>query len=159
MTRTAISSMLVMFSTVSFAQQSTPPQSTVAAVRAAADAWTSAARAHDGNRMGDAFADDAFVMYPQPTPTIGREANRRTWIAVFQRPNASHPITTDSIEMAASGDMAYSVGRWTSSSGEPVATTGGRYIAVWRVLNGRWLIVALSANVLSSPPIINDADK
>src|SRR5512145_1232329 len=68
-----------------------------AAVRAASDAWTAAAAAHDGNRMAEFFADDAFVMYPRPAATVGKTANRDVWIEFFQRPKATHPLTTDSV--------------------------------------------------------------
>ena len=127
-----------------------------AAVRAAADAWTAAAAAHDGNRLAEFFADDAFVMYPRPAATIGRTANRDAWVEFFQRPRATHPLTTDSVVVAASGDLAYTHGRWALSydgASGPV-TAGGRYIAIWRPVGGAWRIVALSANSHRPPPPI-----
>jgi hypothetical protein len=80
-------------------------------VRAAADAWTRGASTRDAGAMADYFAADAFAMYPRPEPTVGREANRAAWAAVFAQPGATHPVTTDTVVVAASGDLAYTAGR------------------------------------------------
>ena len=132
-----------------------------AAVRAAADAWTSAAAAHDGNRMGEFFAEDAFVMYPRPVATIGRAANRDAWVEFFKHPKANHPVTTDSVVVAASGDLAYTQGRWALSydGAQGPVRAGGRYIAIWRPIQGAWRIVALSANEHRPPPAIAASPK
>jgi ketosteroid isomerase-like protein len=129
-----------------------------AAVRAAAAAWTQAAAARNGAAMGEYFADNAFVMYPQSEPTIGRAANTAAWTAVFAEPRVRHPITADSVVVAGSGDMAYVQGRWhftaPATGTEAAADVGGRYIAVWRPVGagGAWRIVALSANTLNPAP-------
>lgn len=127
-----------------------------AAVRAASNAWTAAAAAHDANRMAEYFADDAFVMYPRPAATIGKTANRDVWAEFFQRPKAEHPLTTDSVVVATSGDLAYTQGRWALSydGAQGPVTAGGRYIAIWRPVRGEWRIVALSANTHRPPPPI-----
>ncbi|HEU4881461.1 MAG TPA: nuclear transport factor 2 family protein [Longimicrobium sp.] len=131
-----------------------------AAVRVAADAWARAAVERDAEKMAEYFADDAFVMYPQPQPTVGRAANRAAWAAVFAQPGVRHPVTSDSVVVAASGDLAYVAGRWhlsTPAAGErPGIEVGGRYLAVWRPVGpaGAWQIVALSANThLPAPEI------
>jgi hypothetical protein len=41
-----------------------------------------------------------------------RIANRAAWAAVFAQPGATHPVTTDTVLVGASGDLAYTVGRW-----------------------------------------------
>jgi ketosteroid isomerase-like protein len=150
-----------MFPGWAYAQLPASQQSAMAAVRAAAEAFTAAAAARDGMRMGDAFAEDAFVMYPQPAPTIGRDANREVWIAFFKRPNATHPITTDSMQVSSAGDMAYITGRFASSyeGAQGLVTGGGRYLAVWRPINGSWRIVALSANSQRPAPVVGPSER
>lgn len=131
-----------------------------AGVRMAADAWASAAVARDAEAMARYFAEDAFVMYPQPQPTVGRAANHAAWAAVFAQPGARHPVTSDSVVVAASGDLAYVTGRWhlsTPAAGErPGTEIGGRYLAVWRPVGpGKaWQIVMLSANTHRPAPEI-----
>ena len=126
-----------------------------APVREASRGWIAASDAKDVDTMAKYFAADAFVMYPQPQPTIGREANREAWAKFFARPNAVHPWTTDKVVMSASGDLAYTVGRaagrYDGADGKEV-TFGGRYIAVWQLVQGKWEIVALSANLHRPPP-------
>ncbi|WP_158508917.1 YybH family protein [Gemmatirosa kalamazoonensis] len=98
-----------------------PPTSTERAVRAAAAEWVRAAAERDGEAMGAYFAEDAFVMYPRPQPTVGRAANTAVWVTLFARPGALHPLTTDSVVVARSGDLAYVTGRWHLSA--PAAGT------------------------------------
>lgn len=125
-----------------------------AAVRRAADAWAAAAAAKDGHAMGRFFADDAFVMYPQPAPTIGREANREAWVKFFARPNAEHPFGPYTVVVSAAGDMAYILGRgaWSYDGPAGRVSRGGWYLAVWRLIADEWQIVALSAHRHDPPP-------
>jgi ketosteroid isomerase-like protein len=83
-----------------------------AAVREAAEAWRRAFEAKDVDAIVRAYAPDAVAMYSFPQPTVGREANREAWVAYFARPKATHPITTDTVVVAASGDLAYTFGRY-----------------------------------------------
>jgi ketosteroid isomerase-like protein len=104
--------------------------------------------------MAPFFAEDAFVMYPQPAPTVGRAANREAWVKFFARPNSEHPLTTDSIFQTPGGDLAYTTGRAAGNYDGPKGpvSIGGPYIAERRPIGGRWQIVALSANVHQPPP-------
>jgi ketosteroid isomerase-like protein len=149
--------------TVSCASRSAPPATDLSAasaatLREAANAWARAAIERDAATMSRYFADDAFVMYPQPQPTVGRSANHAAWLAVFAQPGARHPLTSDSVIVSASGDLGYTVGRWrlnTPPTGNRAAVdVGGRYIAVWRPVGpGRaWQIVTLSANTHRPTP-------
>jgi ketosteroid isomerase-like protein len=149
----ALLAIMVAFPSVLSAQGTSSARAETA-VRAASNAWTAAAAARDANRMAEFFAEDAFVMYPRPAATIGRAANRDVWTEVFQRPKAVHPLTTDSVIVAASGDLAYTQGRWALSydGAQGPVSSGGRYIAVWRPIAGEWRIVALSANAHRPPP-------
>jgi len=127
-------------------------------VRAASGAWAQAAVRRDADAMGEYFGDDVFAMYPQPQPTIGRAANLAAWRVVFAQSGVRHPITSDSVVVAASGDLAYSAGRWHLSipaTGANAGTeAGGRYLVVWRPVGpgGAWRIVTLSANTLRPAP-------
>jgi ketosteroid isomerase-like protein len=127
-------------------------------LRAASDAWAHAAAEGDAEAMAESFSEDIFAMYPQPQPTEGRAANRDAWAAVFADPDVRHPVTTDFIVMASSGDLAYVKGRWRlsrpQSHGQAATEVGGRYIAVWQLQEaGRtWRIVALSANTHRPAP-------
>ena len=134
-----------------------PRAAAAAEVRAAAEGWRHAFEAKDIGRIVGIFEDDALAMYPLPQPTVGRAANVAAWTAYYARPNATHPLTTDTVVVAASGDLAYTVGRWRATYDRPGTTPGddgGRYLAVWRRGRTGWRIAALSANAHQPPPAI-----
>lgn len=79
--------------------------------------------AKDPTATASFFSEDAFVMYPQPAPTIGRQANYQAWARYFARPEAEHPFTTDTVIVAASRDPANAKGFQRDSypcAGEPL---------------------------------------
>lgn len=76
---------------------------------------------------------------------IGLEAIRRQMLPVFA--DSTFSLSWDPIyaEVAASGDLGYTVGRYTSSSGSGVTATRqeGTYLTVWRRQpNGDWKVQA-----------------
>ena len=134
--------------------QEAPP-----ALQAAANAWARAAVARDADSVAAFFAPEAFVMYPQPRPTLGQAANRAAWQRVFAQAGTEHPLTSDTVIVSAAGDLAYSMGRWhlsapAADSAKAPTDAGGRYLAVWRPIGpaGAWRIVALSANAHRPAP-------
>ena len=133
----------------------TPAES---ATRVAASKWVSAFATRDVDAIAASFADDAVALYPRSGPIRGREANRRLLAAFFSLPNASHPITTDTVMASRSGDMSVTRGRYLlryDSAAHPV-TLGGQYVAVWRADTiGTWHIVNLIANMYAPPPQID----
>ena len=120
-----------------------------AELRAAAESWRRALDARDADGAIRWFADDIVAWYPRPQPTLGLAANRETWRAVFVAPNNRHPITIDTVVVAASGDLAYTMGRYRSHYEQPGGASsdgGGRYVAVWRRDAAGWRIAVLSAH-------------
>jgi ketosteroid isomerase-like protein len=76
---------------------------------------------------------------------IGTEAIRRRMLPVFA--DTTFSLTWDPIyaDVAASGDLGYTVGRYTMSigSGDAAITEEGAYLTVWRRQeNGRWKVEA-----------------
>lgn len=143
--------------------EATRPVTTVSAaaaaseVRAAADGWRRAYEAKDAAGIVSFYADNGLAMYPRPQPTVGRAVNLAVWTESYARPNAAHPLTTDSVVVAASGDVAYTVGRWRVTYDRADTTpvnVGGQWIAVWRRSAVGWRIAVLSAHTHQpAPPI------
>lgn len=76
---------------------------------------------------------------------IGLEAIRRLMLPVFA--DSTFSLTWDPIyaEVAASGDLGYTIGRYTTSSGSGESATRreGTYLTVWRRQpNGAWKVQA-----------------
>lgn len=115
------------------------------ALRDAAARWEQAIEAKDASRIALSFAEDATAMYPQSMPTIGREANRQAWERVYRNPTVEHPITIDEVHVSESGDLGYVFGRWWYRTAGKDVNSGGRYLTVWKPVQGEWQVVMLSA--------------
>jgi ketosteroid isomerase-like protein len=101
---------------------------------------------HDAAIATEYYDDSVFVVSPQGRqPVIGRDANREAWARLFRGGNPTHSMTVD--VAAASGDLAFSRGRWTVGVDTPQGRSeaAGVYLSVWRRRSGRWRIIELSA--------------
>ena len=109
-------------------------------------AFNRAAQERRGEGWAEFFADS--TMWPIHTAPAGsplavtREASMRMWR------NPDFTLKWDPVyaDVAASGDLGYTIGKWTrvvkDSTGAPV-TARGTYLTVWRKqADGRWKVVA-----------------
>jgi uncharacterized protein (TIGR02246 family) len=115
------------------------------AVRSADSAFAAAAAAHDLEGSVASLAADGMMLPPDQPPVIGRAAVREYMRQSFATPHFSVTWTTDTVIVAASGDMAYSFARsrytFPGHSGKPgaVDTAYGKGVSVWRrEADGRW---------------------
>ena len=72
-----------------------------------------------------------------------RASERDAWTAEFARASdVVYVRTPASIEVSASGVRAAETGTWTGSWSTPTGprTSGGRYAAHWRLVDGNWRI-------------------
>lgn len=130
-----------------------PPVSTsssrdVAVLRAVSEEYNRSPATRDANAIAQYFAADVVVMSPQGrAPVRGVEANRAAWERFFRGGNPAHTMTTDTVFVAESGDLGYTLGHWTVGVDTPGGRSeaAGEYLAVWRRRPGTWKIVALSA--------------
>jgi len=92
------------------------------------------------------FAEDVIAMYPYGTlPVNGRAANRDAWVNYYNKYD-THPLSTDTVVVAASNDVGYSFGLWATAETDEPDAKGGRYTAIWRRENQQWEIAVLSAH-------------
>jgi ketosteroid isomerase-like protein len=128
-------------------------------LQAASEDLANAFRAEDYNHIASYMAENIVAMYPlDPVPTVGREANRATWQAVFTIME-SHPITSDQVTVSASKDVGYSVGRWAASGVPELGTAAGRYVATWIRTKDGWKVTYLSAHIHTDVPPEDILDK
>jgi len=118
-------------------------RSAESSVRQADSAWSAAASSNDVNRMLSFY--DAQAAFVGTTPaTVGLEQLRSLWTKYFTSPGYRLSWKADRVEVAASGDLAYSFGQWeqtTSVQGQP-RTVRGIYVAVWRKQSdGSWKVL------------------
>jgi ketosteroid isomerase-like protein len=72
------------------------------------------------------------------------EQLRALWTRYFSMPGYHPSWKLDRVEVAASGDMAYSVGRWeqTTALNGQARPMRGIYVAVWRrQSDGSWKVL------------------
>lgn len=98
----------------------------------------------------DWFADDGLIVTSEGPLAEGREAVRRLVSGFLDDPNLIFTWEPERAEVAAAGDMGWTVGRYRAErkgpEGEPQVRTG-RYLTVWtRQPDGGWK-VALDIDV------------
>jgi ketosteroid isomerase-like protein len=117
-------------------------------LRAASTAYNRASDEKSADRIVSFFAPQVVSMSPQgPRPVEGVEPNRAAWQRFFSGKNPAHSMTTDTVAVSRSGDLGYTMGDWQVGIDTPNgrASATGRYLAVWRVIEGQWRIVVVSA--------------
>ncbi len=103
----------------------------------------------DSARVAVLHAENALAMYPQPLPTLGREAIRQVWAGFFAAPDFRHPITVDEILESEQGDLGYTIGRWWLIQPSAGLKLAGRYVSVWQPNNGAWEVTHVAANMFT----------
>ena len=128
------------------------------AVRSADSAFAAAAAAQNLEASVAGLAADGIMFPPDQPPVIGRAAIREYMRQSFATPHFSVSWTTDTVVVAASGDLAYSFARsrytFPGRSGA-VDTAYGKGVSVWRRdADGHWRQTADIWNGAPSLPAI-----
>jgi ketosteroid isomerase-like protein len=116
-------------------------------LRNAAIKWQNAIDSKDIEITASSFSTEAVGMYHSSLPIYGRDGNRKAWESVYSDPANQHPITVEQVNVSNSGDMGYTLGKWWSIRPKINYFNGGRYVAVWKLIDEQWQIVLISANV------------
>lgn len=142
---------------------STMPNGTGRGVYAAVDLNSAAAslrqacQARDCDGIAACLAEQVVAMYYRELPVVGREANRQVWTGLYQAPDFANVIAVDEVVEAEQGDLGYTYGRWWQRQVAAGPLEGGRWVAIWQPVDGRWQITHLSSNshadVLADSPI------
>lgn len=108
--------------------------------------WNQAYAARDAAALATAYADDAALANPGAPLVTGIDAIRKETSAFAADPNMRVQFASDRIQVAASGDIAYTRGHYTltmtdSATNRP-ATSTGNYLTVWqKQRDGTWKAV------------------
>ncbi|HLY63214.1 MAG TPA: DUF4440 domain-containing protein [Terriglobia bacterium] len=107
--------------------------------------WSKTAGAHDLDGTLAYYSDDASVMASNVPIATGREAIRAIW-APMCVPDASVSWVANKVDVARSGDLAYSIGTYKDTAkdaqGKP-ETDRGKLLEVWKKqADGKWKVVA-----------------
>lgn len=134
---------------------SSPPATNQPAV-AADSALQAAVGARDLERIMTFYAPDASLLPTAKPIVIGVAAIRKEWTLILAIPDFRNVATLTRIDVARSGDLAYSMGTYAATlRGEngQLVTEPGKWLSVWRrQSDGAWRIVVDTYNTDIPPP-------
>jgi uncharacterized protein (TIGR02246 family) len=116
------------------------------AIRARGAGIVSAEASQDAELSTSFYARDA-ISQPSGSPQVeGRDAIRELYGHFFSGMLKDFESATTHIDVAASGDLAYEYGinRMVLNGPDGDLLDVGKYLAVWKKIDGEWYIVALS---------------
>ncbi len=122
-----------------------------AAIRETTDVdWLEAGQAKDVQRWVSFHTDDALLLPPNAPIVTGKEAIRAFVSKVLSSPGYAGSWHTTKIEVARSGDLAYSYGTEETTvndaEGNPI-TDQEKWVAVWKKqADGSWKCAVLILN-------------
>ena len=127
-----------------------------ATVTARGEALAAAEASRDIETVMSFWADDAIFQRHGSAQLRGKEEIREAMHGFFNTFKEFEGTITH-VEVAASGDLAYDYGvnRVLVQVDETETLAMGKYIAIWRKIDGAWLISAVSVtndSALPSPP-------
>ncbi|MFP5328908.1 MAG: YybH family protein [Alphaproteobacteria bacterium] len=108
--------------------------------------WNRAYAERDAEALAGMYADDAALANPGEALVRGKDAIRKATAAFAADKNLKVSFQANRIQVAASGDLAYTRGRYTLTmtnpdSGKPETSTG-HYLTVWqKQADGSWKAV------------------
>ena len=125
---------------------SADPGAVKSAIKADEKKWNQQVKAKDTEGLAGHYADDAYFVAPGMAPADGSTAIRQFYANASTDPALDVTITSDKIDVAGSGDMAYSRGHFTEKYTDrktgKVMTDKGSYLAVYqKQSDGSWKIV------------------
>lgn len=143
------STTLLLFALVAIAPHGALPAATKgeretdrAAIDAAYTAWVQAVNAHDIDRWMTFLAPDPKFYPPDMSPLVDRDAVRAFYVELFRDPKFKLRCGQHHIEVAASGEVAWSLGACESTFTDKDGREGhgkSKWMKVWKKQpNGEW---------------------
>ena len=124
-----------------------------AAIGAAIDvitpAFFAAVAARDTNALANMYAEDAHLLAPNMPRADGRDAIRQSWAGFMAIPGVELTGTANTKLISEAGDMVVELGTYVSKwqgAGGRVEADNGKYVTVYKKVNGEWKIVVDTYN-------------
>ena len=110
------------------------------------EAWNRAYADRNAEALANFFAEDAAMASPGEQLVRGKDSIREATAAYAKDPNLNVTFRANRVEIADSGDLAYTRGQYmftgTSSSTNQPETSRGYYLTVWKKqADGSWKAV------------------
>jgi ketosteroid isomerase-like protein len=113
--------------------------------------WTAAILAKDIDKIYGYYAPDAVSMPDNKPIFIGRDSIRRVLVSVLSDTTTiaeSYSATIETVEVAASGDLAYVRGseRFSKKTPNGPVENVRKWIDIWKKIEGQWKCIVSIAN-------------
>ncbi len=146
-----ITTSAIVFATLAIgACNQTPPKTDTGAIEKQLQVnearWNRAYAARDAEALAGMYSDDAVLANPGEELVRGKEAIRQATSAFAGDPNLKVAFRANRIQVAQSGDIGYTRGRYTMTMTNPGTnqpeTSTGHYLTVWqKQADGSWKAV------------------
>ena len=111
--------------------------------------WAKTAAAHDLDGILSYYSDDAVLLPPNAPVASTKDAIRTIWTELTA-PGVSISWQVSKVDVAKSGDLAYSTGSYTLAMQDPegkLISDKGKFMEVWKKQpDGQWKTVADTYN-------------
>lgn len=114
-----------------------------------------AAQARDAAAFAALFAPDGQLLFPNQPAAVGRDAIRESIEATLSAPGFSVTWEASKYIISESGDLAASIGTYDLVLTPPQGQVEdhGKYMTLWRKVDGEWLAAADMINTNMPPPV------
>lgn len=109
-----------------------------APVASGATRWMTAFNDEDADELASLYAEDAVMLPPNAPALFGRDAIRASFREEFAAGGLKAEI--EALETVVDGDLAYVAGRYRVWTGDGTLVDRGKYVEIWRAVDGQWLI-------------------
>lgn len=114
-------------------------QDAEAAIHRGTEAWTAGWNAGDAAAIAALYAEDAVVMAPGAEPAEGPEAIEELMEGALEAAGGSQ-MNLKPVEVMKGDGWAVEVGTFVEAAADGSHRDHGRYIAVWKNVEGKWML-------------------
>lgn len=114
------------------------------AIRGQVARWLELIKAKDAAAIAQMYTEDGALMPSNAPISKGRSAIEQTWAAMLGSPGFELTFAPEQILVSSSGDMALDRGNYrltVAPEATPQVDTG-KYVVVWRKIDGEWKAAA-----------------
>jgi ketosteroid isomerase-like protein len=111
------------------------PQTDLEGLKAMGDIWQSAYDSKDAALIAEVYAENGAVMPPNSESVNGRAAIGDLFKGFH---DAGLRVEIQDAEAYANGDVGYKVGAYTISDADGATVDEGKYVEIWRYIDGTW---------------------
>jgi uncharacterized protein (TIGR02246 family) len=100
--------------------------------------WMGSFNTEDADNLASLYAEDAVLLPPNAPAVFGRDAITASFRELFATGDLD--VEIEPLETVVEGDLAYVAGRYRMWTGDGVLVDRGKYLEIWRAVDGQWLI-------------------